>query len=142
LNSLPAEPRFAALLETSLAVLSRECPEAYAEICRMLAGYEVAIVLDTEKLALCFEEDGPVVRRSAQQPTVHFIATRHTLLDLIDAKFTLEFAITRDILHVRGKMNALIQFYEALRLYIHGAVRSPSFPALLSDYRYRNLSSG
>ncbi|HLV33541.1 MAG TPA: hypothetical protein VKY59_00445 [Spirillospora sp.] len=138
MSSLPAEPGFTPLLETSFAVMSSECPEAYQRICQLLAGDEVGITIDAESLSVRFEAGQAVVLRTPQQPTVHVAATKQTLLDLIDARYTLEHAITRDLLHVRGKMNELIRFYEAVQLYIHGAVRCPSFPDLLSDYRYRN----
>lgn len=137
MNSLPAEPGFAALLEASFALMCRECPEAYAGFCRLLAPYEVSLTIGTEMVAVRFQSDGVEVLRVPDDPIVHLVASKQTLLDLADARYTLEGAIMQDYLHVRGQMDLLIRFYESLQIYIHGAVRSPSFPGLLNDYRLR-----
>ena len=138
MSFLPVDSSFAALVETSFAVLSRECPEAYSRICQRLNTREVHLTVDAETVSLRFQPESTQILQSAQQPTVYFVSTKQTLLDLVDARMTLEYAIMRDLIHVRGKMNDLIDFYESLQLYIHGAVRCVSFPALLSDYRFKS----
>jgi hypothetical protein len=117
--------------------MAHECPEAYQSICRLLSLYEVQLTVESETVAIHFQPDRAQVLHIPQQPTVFFASTKTAILDLIDAKFTLEHAILHDLIHVRGAMRDVIVFYDALRLYIHGAVRCPSFPKLLSDYRYR-----
>jgi hypothetical protein len=123
------------LIEASFGVLSRECPEAYLGVCRRLDTHEVHFTVNAEKVSVRFQMENAQVLRVAQQPTVYFLSTKQTLLDLVDAQFTLEHAIMRDLIHVRGKMNDLILFYESFQLYIQGAVRCISFPMLLSHYR-------
>jgi hypothetical protein len=138
LSSLPAEPTFAALVTTSLEVLSAECPEAYTRICQLLAPHEVCLEVGAETVSIRFQPTLAEVLPLPQEPAVFFSAAKQTLLDLADARYTLESAIMRDLLHVRGKMDHLIQFYESLQLYIQGAVRCPSFPGLLTYYRFHD----
>jgi len=96
------------------------------------------MTVDAESVSIRFQPESAQVLEAAEQPTVYFSSTKQILLDLVDARITLEYAITRDLIHVRGKMNDLIDFYESLQFYVHGAVRCVSFPALLSDYRFKN----
>jgi hypothetical protein len=138
LSFLPVDSSFSALLEVSLTVLSQECPEAYLRICQRLNSREVHLTVDTETVSVRFQSESAQVLQAAQQPTIYVSSTKQTLLDLIDARITLEYAITRDLIHVRGKMDDLIDFYESFQLYIQGAVRCISFPALLSDYRFKS----
>lgn len=135
MSFLPVDSRFAALVETSFVVLLKECPEAYSRICQRLNTREVHLKVDDEIVSISFQPESAHVLNAPQQPTVYFESTRQIILDLVDARITLEHAITRDLIHVRGKMNDLIDFYEALQFYVHGAVRCVSFPALLADYR-------
>ena len=138
MSSLPAESGFAVLLEDSFALLAEECPEAYTGICHVLTPHEVCLTIGAETVSIRFGQEVVEVLRVPQEPAVYLSSTKQTLLDLADARFTLEAAIMRDLLHVRGKMDDLIRFYESLQLYVQGAVRCPSFPALLSDYRYHD----
>lgn len=137
-NFLPADGSFRALLAASFAVMQHECSDAHAQICQTLAAYSVRLTIDGEIVDLMFTGEEILFTAHQEKPAVIFEATKETLLGLADAKFTLEHAIMSDIIHVRGSMTLLIAFYDALRLYISGGVRCPSFPALLNDYRHRN----
>ena len=137
MSFLPDVSSFTTLIETSLDVMSHECPEAYQCACQVLDTHEVSLTIDSEIVSVRFYSTYAEMLFIPQQPTAYLMSTKSVLLDLVDANYTLEYAITHDLLHMRGKMDTLIRFYEALQLYIHGAVRCPSFPALLSDYRFR-----
>jgi hypothetical protein len=54
---------------------------------------------------------------------------------LIDARLTLLDAVLSDALAMTGAPDDLLAFHDGLIAYVHGAVRAPSFPALLSAYR-------
>lgn len=135
MSFLPAEPTFAALISTSFEVLSAECPDAYTRICQLLAPHEVCLTVGAETVSVRFQPEQAEVLSLPHEPVVFLSAAKKTLLDLADARYTLESAIMRDLLHVRGKMDHLIRFYESLQFYIQGAVRCPSFPGLLTYYR-------
>jgi len=57
------------------------------------------------------------------------------LLDLVDGRVTLEDALLEERLRLRGSLDALVEFDEALYIYLGGAVRCPSFPELYAEYR-------
>lgn len=137
MSFLPDVSSFTTLIETSLDVMAHECPEAYQCACQLLDRHEVCLTIDSETVSVRFYSTYAEMLYTPQQPTVYLSSSKSVLLDLVDANYTLEYAITHDLLHIRGKMHELIRFYEALQLYIQGAVRCPSFPALLSDYRFR-----
>ncbi len=61
--------------------------------------------------------------------------TRAVILDLVDARAGLVEAILDDRLGLRGALPELARFHDGLMLYLHGAMRAPSFPGLLRRYR-------
>jgi hypothetical protein len=57
------------------------------------------------------------------------------VIDLIDAKYSFTRALLSGDVFVRGNIDILNKFNLALAIYLDGAIRSPSFDELLSQYR-------
>jgi hypothetical protein len=74
-------------------------------------------------------------RAAGGAPAIDVRTTRATVLALIDAELSLVDAVLADHLSLRGALPDLLAFHEGLTTYVHGAVRAPSFPALLAAYR-------
>jgi hypothetical protein len=75
------------------------------------------------------------VTAEARAPAVECRTTRRAILDLVDARTTLMAAVVADRVWLRGSVEDLLAFHDGLMVYLGGAVRSPSFPWLLRQFR-------
>jgi hypothetical protein len=136
LSSSETEPTTRAFVQTSLATLREEFPEAYYLMCRKLAGLAVALFIDGEEIPIVFEpRSARVVHDPPSPPDVRARTTRRTILDVLDARLSLQGAVDSGALELWGPIEDLEAFHAALLLYVQGAVRSPSFPGLLDRFR-------
>jgi hypothetical protein len=112
-----------------------EFPEAYFLLCRRLAGMAATLLIDDERIVLVF--DRRAVRVSERQPgaDVRVQTSRRTILDILDARQTLQAAVDEGSLQLWGTIEKLEAFHEALLVYVRGAVRSPSFEPLLARFK-------
>ncbi|AUX28299.1 hypothetical protein SOCE836_003690 [Sorangium cellulosum] len=129
----------ARLLAESLAALAAELPEAHARVSARLAGRPVAIRVDGERFAVEADGGAPQVRAAGAgeevAAAVRVATSRRAILDVLDARRSLAEAVLADEVEVVGALERLVEAREALLAYVHGAVRSPSFPALLERFR-------
>ncbi len=130
-----SDHRFADFLAQSFGALQRELPAVYAQLCRQLCPREVGIVVDGETVAACFQRDDVRLSRHRVNPAVEMRTSRGAILAVIDGESTLLDSILDDRLCLRGGPEDVLAFHEALLTYVHGAVRAPSFPGLLADFR-------
>jgi len=143
----PESMHLAACLRLSLDTLRLECPQAYQRICDCLAPLTVALSLDGDPASLAFcpglirivpvegPAPGPHGGQVGIQPDVHASASRSTIIDLLEGRSTIEDAILSDAILLRGRIDDIARFHDALLYYVCGAVRCPSFPAILAGYR-------
>ena len=136
------EARFRGFLAESFAILQREVPAAYAALCRLLTPQEVTLTMDQEPVAIRFEQEHARLLHASDAPTIEVCTDRTLVLDLIDARCTLHEAVLSDRLLLRGRPEALLLFHDGLMLYLHGALRAPSFPTLLQWFRLAPRSAG
>ncbi len=127
--------RFGDFLFASFEALAREQPAIHARLCAQLAPRGVAIAVDDEIVAMRFDRHAVARGRSAGTTAIDVRTTRATVLALVDAELSLVDAVLADCLCLRGALPDLLAFHEGLTTYVHGAVRAPSFPALLAAYR-------
>ncbi len=104
-------------------------------MCRQLAPREVIIRVDGETVALAFRDADAAIVEHAHAPQVEICTTRDTVLSVIDGDASLTEAVFDNRLILRGRLDDLVAFHDALLTYVHGAVRAPSFPHLLHRYR-------
>ena len=136
-SSSSAEP-IGDLLAESLALLEREAPECARRLAARLRGLPVDLSVDREALAL--QSDGARVRLAppGDDPApVALVTTRAVIAAVLDGRLLLTDAVLADRIAVRGPLSDLLTCHAALQDYVHGAVRSPSFPALLDRFRAR-----
>ena len=143
MSASPESIRFAACLRLSLDTLRLECPQAYERVCDCLAPLTVALSLEGGPVTLAFHPGfiriAPAGARKAERPgveaDVQASTSRSTIIDLLEARSTIEDAIVSDAILLRGRVDDLARFYDALLDYVCGAIRCPSFPAILAGYR-------
>jgi hypothetical protein len=124
----------AGLVSESLEVLSREQPGAYARLCARLRGVAVSFEVDAERFQVSFT--GPRARVGPDQGSaaISLSTRKRALRALLEARLTLEDAVLSGAMRVLGPLELLAGSHEALRCYVHGAVRCPSFPPLLARF--------
>jgi|GEM_PF-2128185 hypothetical protein len=145
LNSLPDTPSAGQFIRTSLDILQVECPPAYDLLCQQLAGQSVRLQIGGEALDLIVRDDQASVFAPSDNlmPDTHLETSWQTVLDLADARMSLDQAVLSNAVAVKGEVATVAQFYEGLHLYLSGAVRCPSFPLLLEHFRQvYELSAG
>jgi hypothetical protein len=121
----------------SLAILRRQHPLLYARMSQRLGRRTVRIEVDGETVTLGLGENREVTATPPALPwSVRSVATKEAILRVVDGHITLEAAILSDQIEVYGDTADILGFYDALQLYVQGAVRSPRFPALLRRYRH------
>lgn len=120
------------LLVESLARLAVEAPGHHARLCDHLAGHTIDLELDADAFSLRGASPGLLLgpplaaacRLRTDAPTIAALAAGS--LSLLDAVLT-------DHVTIHGPVDELLHFHQALQEYLHGAVRSPSFPELLAE---------
>jgi hypothetical protein len=137
-SSSAPEPRFGRFLERSFALLRAARPDIYAECCRRLAPRRVRLRVDGRVLHLRFSAAEAVFGDDAPRDTrvaIDVDTTTAAILQVIDAEASLLDAVLDGRLELRGGVDDLLAFHDGLMTYVHGAVRAPSFPRLLRDFR-------
>lgn len=135
MSSSPADDSFAGFLGRSLAILERELPLAYAQMCARATPREVLIEIDGEPVSLAFEAAAHRLLPRPERPAVEVHATQRVILDLIDGRVSLLDAVLEERIVMLGGVPDIGAFHDGLMAYLHGAVRCRSFPELLRRYR-------
>jgi hypothetical protein len=130
-----ADGSFASFLEQSLTALRHELPDAYAQLCHQIGARAVRVCVGSERVTLQFEPDRVQVSRTVGPHAVSVRTTKRTILRLVDAQTTLLDAALADDLELVGAPDEILRFHDGLMIYLHGAMRAPSFPDLLRRYR-------
>lgn len=133
------ENSLAGFIGTSFKILSDEFPAAYFLMSASLNPRRVLLHIDGETVALAFDLRGAQIAASSSAPEVEIDSTKQTILDVIDARLTLNDAVWNDAIRVKGKVEDVAICHEALLTYVRGAVRCPSFPLLLEQFRRYGL---
>jgi hypothetical protein len=131
------EASLRSLLEESFDCLEREIPQAYERMCATLEGLSVCISLDDEAVVVGFA--GARGRVDAAGGPVHadLCSSRRAVLAVLDGRLSLADAVLTDAVRIKAPLDTLERLGRALEAYMHGAVRSRSFPALLARLRSR-----
>lgn len=130
-----APPDLRSFLEQSFALLRDEAPAAHRRLHRSLDRLGLCIVEGGRRFAVQCETDRLVTGTVNGDTAVVTAVECATILALVDGELPLEQAIREDRLFVRGGIRDVAAAFDALSIYLRGAIRCPSFPALLNAYR-------
>jgi hypothetical protein len=122
-------------IEMSLSALKQEAPAFYVRLCDGLDGRTVDIRGDGEPFALSFCQSAARSGPAHGAADVRLAVDRSTILALVDGEVSLEDALEQDRLYVRGNLQHVLQVFEGLVTFVRGAIRCPSSPQLLADFR-------
>ena len=118
----------------ALATLRDEYPPLYQRMAERIGERAVQVEVDGEPVTICFDGRDPFGAVDVE-PAVYCATDSQTIVDLADAKRSVEEAIWDRAIILRGGVEDLLAFHEALQAFLHGAVRSPSFPVHLARFR-------
>lgn len=123
------------LLAESFAALAREQPALHARMCEQLQGRKVEVCVGAERFLLGFDPGLARVEPVGPPADALLLTGRRVIGDVLDARLSLTRAVLTDALEVVGPLASLMALHEGLVTFVHGAVRCPSFPALLARLR-------
>ncbi|MDC3378996.1 hypothetical protein OAX78_01780 [Planctomycetota bacterium] len=131
----PEPTTFRAYVVAGLDALHDEMPRAYRRLIAELGDREVLLRVGSEEVSVRFVGEQPPVRPAPVQPQVVLSTAASTIVALADAELTVEDAIWEDRVLLRGALPDLLAFHDALHVFLHGAVRSPSFSRRMKSFR-------
>jgi hypothetical protein len=126
---------FFRFLTDSMTMLEADVPAAYDALIASLGGVRARLRAGRDARVVWFEGAELRVESRRLPADVDVAFCRRTILDLVDGTTTLEQSILADRLRIRGSVEAVERFYDALCTYVDGALHSARFPALLDEYR-------
>ncbi|MEE6139442.1 SCP-2 sterol transfer family protein [Mycobacterium sp. 050128] len=130
-----AEP-ISSLLRRSIEHLEDEVPDSYRLIVAELGPMVVELHVDGEVFSLRGGGGRLQVSNGAvPMAGTRIVASRATILDLLDARMGLGEAVETGTVGVRGTLDDVQCAHDALLAYVHAAVRASSQPTLLSELR-------
>ena len=135
MNSSATEGPVGRLLAESFVALAREQPALHARMCEQLQGRKLEVCVGAERFLLDFTPDSPRVEPAGPPADTLLLTGRRVLADVLGARLSLGEAVLTDALEVVGPLPSLMALHDGLVTYVHGAVRCPSFPALLARLR-------
>lgn len=118
--------------------LGRELPWASARMGAALGPRVVALTVDGEDAFVGWRDGAAWVREALPQgltPTVTLRTARRTVVALADGDDTLVTAVLAGRVVLRGAVDDLVAFHDALMAFLQGAVRAPSFALTLDEFR-------
>jgi hypothetical protein len=123
------------LLRRSIGHLADEGPDSYRLLLEALGPLVVDVDVDGELFALRGGQRLEVSDGAAGVAGAWITTSRAAILDLLDAKVSLDEAVQADALGVRGSLDDILRAHDTLLAYVHAAVRAPSQPELLAALR-------
>jgi hypothetical protein len=130
-----ARPDLRVFVEESLDALEHEASQSYLRLCETLGRRRVCIAGDGERFVLRFDARTVISAQADGTEEVFVGISRSTILELVDGRLRLEDALRRDLLDVRASIADAATVFDGLLTYLRGAIRCPSMPRLLSQFR-------
>ena len=127
---------FYLLLSTSMKLLRAEAPKTYYKLGALLQNLKGRVSTEEGTRIISFKgcEFGQIEQKDCAVDVEVAFASR-VVLDLVDGHVTLEEAILDESIWVRGDAIHVERYYEALKVFVGGAIRLPEFLLLLDQYR-------
>jgi hypothetical protein len=135
LNSSGIEGDLVSLLEGSLDAIAEAVPACHAALRAALDGMSVGVTMGDDRLRATFTRDAVHLSRELTGADVEIRTTRQTVLEIVEDGLPLDVAVWNDAVAVQGTLDAVARVHEGLRIYTHGAVRTPKSAGLLARFR-------
>jgi SCP-2 sterol transfer family protein len=128
-------------LSNSIHLLEKESRENFLRLNARLGGLRAKISDGSQTQIVYFDDRRLVVVPFSIHTDIIVTLDAFKILQLLDGKESLQEAVLNKSIFIQGSLKILETYNEALGIYLHGALRSPGFPAILSRFR-RSLTGG
>jgi hypothetical protein len=129
-----ASHRFATFLERALALLARESPPHLTATMDGLGERALSVAIDRgPAVRVCFAAQRVVAMSDIPGEIAVAIADAD-LRRFLAGRVTVEEAVIDGSLAVRGRLDDVRAFLDALAAWLHGALRTPALALLLHEY--------
>lgn len=123
-----ALPRY---LEAAMSILSHESPEHLRALQDRLCDLRAVVRVEgAPPFSICLGAGRPWVDRHLAQGDVEITMEDPALTDLLLGHLTIEEGVLDDRVFVRGRLDTLLKFLEGWAVWLHGAMRCRSMPAV------------
>jgi hypothetical protein len=122
------------LMRRSLSAIAAEAPQTHAALHEAVGPLHARF--STEGRARLFRATpaGFALDETTDAADVEIAFERAVVLDLAEARLTLEEALIADRLHAKGSVAAVTRLHDALMIYLEGLLRAPGAAALYDEY--------
>lgn len=127
--------RVSSLLRRSVDHLAGEVPASCGLVLDTLGALVVGLDVDGELFALRGGSKLEVCDGATELAGTWITTSRAAILDVLDAKVSLQEAVEMGAVSVRGALDDVLRANDTLLAYVHAAVRAPSQPGLLPALR-------
>jgi hypothetical protein len=125
---------FPAYLERALGLVAAEAPVHFAAARDHLGALALVIRVAGSPPLRLFLGTGPPWTAPGSDGDVEAALAPGDLAALLAGELTIEEAVGCDRLSIRGELDRVLPFLDALGAWLHGALRSPSLPHLHRQY--------
>jgi hypothetical protein len=132
---------FFAFLHTSLSRLAAAMPDAHRALADAMGDLRARLVADGVARTIRFDFPDWTIYAGASEADLEVSFDRKVIVNLIDGHLTMEDAIDQERLRIRGSVETIERFHEALLIYLEGLIRTPEAPTILESYREANGSA-
>jgi hypothetical protein len=132
---MPPPDGFGAFVDGALLALAREAAATYARLATLVGAEGVRLAMGDAALVVRFGARSHAIEPARAPAAVEARSDRATIAALLAAELTSREAIESDRLQLRGEVDAVLRFEQALGAFVEGAARAPSFPGLLAAFR-------
>jgi hypothetical protein len=122
------------LMRRSLETLAAEAPQTYAALREAVGPLRARFSTAGRARLFRTTASGFALEETTEASDVDIGFDRAVVLDLAEARLTLEEALIADRLHAKGSVAAVARLHDALNLYLEGLLRAPGAAALYEDY--------
>lgn len=121
-------------LSRSIDVLREESHENYENLALELKGVRARVSCG-KKHTVYFDDMNLIICDDISHFDIEARFDDFTIIDLVDGRCSILDAVLSERLKIQGKVSILYKFIVAMNSYLNGALRSPGFLPLLSQYR-------
>jgi hypothetical protein len=128
------EPDFQRFVARAFALLADELPRAWSEVGGQLAGRSVAVRVGGRTFYLVSSASRLRIVFECAAPQVWFGASSASMCDLASGRLSLLEGVMTGALELRGAIEDLVAFHDALVGFVRAAMRCPALLELRDEF--------
>lgn len=125
MSSSSSADTLSTLIARSLAHVRRDNPTGYEEMVRVAGDLGVNVRVGSEICCIEFDPHPRVRGCQMRTPDVEITGDRSSVAAVMSGELILGDAVSRDLLEVRGSLEAVVRAHDTLIAYVKAAIHSP-----------------